>query len=191
MSSPFSGKQIYEALFTNEAHDTIEVIYNDAPEGEEPYHISIYIPGTDPENYDLKNLFAQGYSYERIQKETVLHNARRLAAYRNMVNADAAAEIKKIKAEYQKKYEDFVAAENKKYEEYTGSHSPTAIVATGIIDAVFQNNTNEEVLFRTKLAVFDMPEVKTGADRSLKQKIRSSKSLLELFGILSIMYTTP
>lgn len=191
MSSPFSGKEIYEARFTNEAHDTIEVIYNDAPEGSEPHYISVYIPGNDPDNYDVKNLFAQDYSYERIQKETIVHNARRLAAYRNMVNADAAAEIKKVKAEFQKKFDDFVALENKKYEDYAGSNSPTAIIATGIIDAVFENNTNEEVLFRTKLAVFEMPQIKTGADRSLKQKIRGSKSLLELFGILGMVYTTP
>jgi hypothetical protein len=182
MSSPFSGKEIYEARFTNEAHDTIEVIYNDAPEGSEPQYISVYIPGNDPDNYDVKNLFAQDYSYERIQKETIVHNARRLAAYRNMVNADAAAEIKKVKDEYQKKYDDFVASENKKYEDYAGSQA--AISPTSIIGAVFENNTNEELLFRTKLSLFESADLKPLLTSEKKQKIRKSKTLIELITII-------
>lgn len=170
MSSPFTGKQIKEAYFTNEAHDTIEVVYNDAPEGAEPYYISVYLPGTDPDNYDVKNLFSQGYSYEKIQEETIARKQLEAAVWRNIYKSYAAAEVERVKEEYQKKYEDLISA------------GPP--VSSNIINHVIDNNKDEELLFRAKLVVFELPAVQS-ADRTTKQKIRTAKSFLDLFAVLS------
>lgn len=171
MSSPFTGKKIIEAFFTNEAHDTIEVVYNDAPDDAEPYYVRVYLPGTDPDNYDVKNLFAEGYSYERVQEETIIRKQAEANNFRNIYKAYAAAEVERIKDEYQKKYENMIS---------TGP-----AITSNIFQYIMDNNTDEEILFRTKLAVFEIPEIKKISDRSVKQKIRTAKSLLQLLGVVS------
>jgi hypothetical protein len=66
----FSGKQILRAVFTNNANDTIELVYNHKSDGIKPEYISIWIPATDPTNENLIALKEAGWSFERIQKET-------------------------------------------------------------------------------------------------------------------------
>lgn len=173
----FTGKQIIRAVYTNESHDTIKVEYynGDTNADGTPTIIPMYI-SSDPNATYLKALFAEGYDFERVQKETVINNQEQAIAWRKMIKMFAAAEINTVKAEYQKKYEDLVA------------NAPA--LGSNIFQYVIDNNTNEEVLFRTKLAAFEAPEVKSNTDKNLKQKIRTSKSLLDLFAVLSMVYTT-
>ena len=173
----FTGKQIIRAVYTNESHDTIKVEYynGDTNADGTPTIIPMYI-SSDPNATYLKALFAEGYDFERVQKETVINNQEQAIAWRKMIKMFATAEINTVKAEYQKKYEDLVA------------NAPA--LGSNIFQYIIDNNTNEEVLFRTKLAAIEAPEVKSTTDKNLKQKIRTSKSLLDLFAVLSIIYTT-
>lgn len=238
----FSGKQILYAVFTNNANDTIEVVYNHKNDGEPPEYISVWVPATDPTNFELIGLKDEGWSFERIQREThkrledqkQAHDARlykmveskvkeQLEHYYNIVNEEANARIKaeldkyydianeeanaRIKAEIDKYYEeaDSKVKEdlNKYYQQINNEAKDTKekiaqmyeqrynemldtgpAVTTSILQAVFDNNSDEEVLFKTKLAVFDLHQIKNLKDRSTKQKIRTAKSLMELFGVL-------
>jgi len=171
MSSPFNGKQIVEAFYTNEAHDTIQIIYNDNEDlTAEPSYVTMYIPGTDPDNYDLKNLFAEGYDYERIQKETILHNQEQATIWRQIIRSQSQQDLEKIKAEYQEKYDHWL------------DQGPA--INSSILQAVMDNNVEEEALFRSKLASFELPDIKAKATKEDKQKIRTAKSMLELFAVL-------
>lgn len=173
----FTGKKIIRAVWTNEAHDTIMVEFysgETAPDGSETINVT-YIPA-DTNHSSTKALFAEGYDFERIQKETVINNAEQSIAYRKLIKAEAAFEINKVKAEYQKKYEDLI-------------QNNIIMGQEDILKAVLENNVHEDTIFRIKLAIFDLPEVKVITDKEFKSKIRFAKSLLELFGVLSTIYT--
>lgn len=237
----FSNKQILKAVFTNNANDTIELIYNHKNDGETPEYISIWIPATDPTNENLIALKTAGWSFERIQKET--HNyleqrknvqdarmyqlveskvKEQLDHYYQIINEEANARVKdeldkyyaivhqevneeanaRIKTELDKYYaiaheesqntinvtkERIAEIYEQRYNEFVDAGP---VVTSNILQAVISVNFDEDTLFKTKLAVFDLPEIKDVKDRALKQKIRTSKTLLELFGVLSTIYTT-
>ena len=193
----FTGKQILRAVFTNNSNDTIEVIYNHKDEGESPEYISVWVPATDPTNYELIGLKEEGWSLERIQREThayleeqkQAHDARmykmveskvkeQLEYYYKVVNEEVNARLgveledtkQKIAQMYEQRYNEMLD---------TGP-----AVTTNVLQAVLDNNTDEDILFKTKLAVFDIQKVKDLKDRATKQKIRTAKSLMELFGAL-------
>jgi hypothetical protein len=169
----FTGKEIARAVYTNEAHDTIMVEYYNGKvlaDGSRVL-IPVYI-SSDPNATPLKALFAEGYDFERIQKETVLTNQQQALAWRQMVKAEAAIEINKIKAEYQQKYED-----------YTSSQTP--VRSDAIIQTVFDNNTNEELLFKSKLLIFEAAEFKPKLTKPIKASIRTAKTLIDLINIIN------
>jgi hypothetical protein len=60
-------------------------------------------------------------------------------------------------------------------------------ITTTIFQSVLENNSDEELLFKSKLAAFELPQIKDIKDRASKQKIRTAKSLMELFGILDLL----
>jgi hypothetical protein len=253
----FSNKQILKAVFTNNANDTIELVYNHKNDGETPEYISIWIPATDPTNENLIALKTAGWSFERIQKET--HNyleqrknvqdarmyqlveskvKEQLDHYYQIINEEANARVKeeldkyyaivneeanaRVKEELDKYYaiaheeaDARVKEELDKY--YAKAHEESQhtinvtkekiaqiyeqrynefvdagpVVTSNILQGVISANFDEDTLFKTKLAVFDLPEIKNVKDRALKQKIRTSKTLLELFGVLGTIYKTP
>lgn len=169
----FTGKEIIRAVYTNEAHDTVMVeFYNGQVNADGSRVIIPMYISSDPNSTNLKALFAEGYDFERIQKETVIHNAEQAMAYRKLVKAEAAFEINKVKAEYQKKYEEMLG-------------NSVAADKTSVLSLLLEFNEDEEALFRTKLAIFELPQLKAVTDKEVKQKIRTSKTLLELFGILN------
>jgi hypothetical protein len=57
-------------------------------------------------------------------------------------------------------------------------------LAVDIMSLVMDNNTDEDLLFKFKLDLFDIPEV-SKLSKAGKTKIRQAKSLMELFGAVS------
>jgi len=172
----FTDKEIVRAVFSNEEHDTIEVQYNHKDEGEEPEIISVHIPALDPDYSELKDLFDEGWDYERIQLETVTYNKEQGQAFRDIYRFFAQNEVKRIKHKFETKYKTLVEEEQLDRD-----------VSNSVVNEVLDKNEDEDILFRAKLAVFEIPEIKalkTKAGRDKKQKIRTSETLLELFTIL-------
>lgn len=174
----FTGKEIARAVYTNEAHDTIMVEYYNGKVLDDGSRvlIPVYI-SSDPNATYLKELFAEGYDFERIQRETVINNQQQLMAWRQMVKAEAAIEIAKVKRDYEKKYDRLIS-------------NSGVINKQTLLSAVIESNQTEEILFRTKLEMFDLLEVKKSTSKDIKRKIRNAKSLLELFGILNDIMKT-
>lgn len=169
----FTGKEIARAVYTNEAHDTILVEYYNGQVQADGARVlvPVYI-SSDPNATYLKDLFAEGYDFERIQKETVLNNQQQSMVWRQMVRAEAAVEVNRIKAEYQRKYEEYTSAQ-------------TPIRADDIIQTVFDNNTDEELLFKSKLRIFESDEFKPKLTRQIKASIRTAKTLIDLINIIN------
>ena len=61
--------------------------------------------------------------------------------------------------------------------------TPSAPVVTtdNVIKFLFEKESDEDTVFKAKLAVFNKPEVKNNVDRELKMKIRKAKTIPQLF----------
>jgi len=170
----FTGKHIRHAVFTSEAHDIIEVCYNHKDEGEEPEYIYTFVPAV-LEHPDLKELFNEGYDFERVQKETVINNQQQTIAWRKIIKAEAGVEIEKVKKQYEDKFNELSAS------------GVTDFSAVPVM--ILQNNANEEYLFKAKIALFELPAIKEIKDTKGKAKIRGSKTLLDLFTAVNELIT--
>lgn len=169
MTAPFTGKPIVEAYFTNEANDTIQVVYNEGTE-EAQNLVSVYVPATDFNHYMLKALLAEGFDFEQIARNTINRKRLEAAMWSTVYKRYAAEEVKAVKLEYQQKLEQAL--------------SSSVITSGDILSAVLTHNGDTDALFRAKLAVFELPEVKALKDRALKQQIRTAKTFLQLFAVL-------
>ena len=185
----FSGKQIFKAVFTNNANDTIELVYDHKSDGIKPEYISIWIPATDPTNENLIALKEAGWSFERIQKETHENIDMMVKARQAQIHQQIDAKVKEqvdryyeiINSETEMTREQIATAYEKRYAEMINT-GPA--ITTTVFQSVLDNNADEELLFKSKLAAFELPQIKNLKDRAVKQKIRTAKSLMELFGIL-------
>ena len=185
----FSGKQILKAVFTNNANDTIELVYDHKSDNIKPEYISIWIPATDPTNENLIALKEAGWSFERIQKETHENIDVMLKARSAQIHQQIDAKVKEqvdryyelINSETEMTREQIAAAYEQRYAEMINT-GPA--ITTTVFQSVLDNNADEELLFKSKLAAFEIPQIKELKDRAAKQKIRTAKSLMELFGIL-------
>lgn len=185
----FSNKEILKAVFTNNANDTIEVVFNHKEEGETPQYISIWVPATDPQNDNLIALKEAGWSFERIQRETHESIDLLLKARQSQISQQIDAKVKEqvdryyelINSETEMTREQIAAAYEQRYAEMINT-GPA--ITTTVFQSVLDNNADEELLFKSKLAAFEIPQIKELKDRAAKQKIRTAKSLMELFGIL-------
>lgn len=172
----FAGKEIIRAVYTNEAHDTIVVeFYNGQVNADGSRVIIPMYISSDPNSSNLKALFAEGYDFERIQKETVIHNAEQSIAYRKLLKAAAAEEVEKVKKQYEDKFNELSAS---------GLTDFSAVPAM-----ILQNNTNDEYIFKAKIALFELPAIKEIKDTKGKAKIRGSKTLLDLFTAVNELIT--
>jgi len=52
-----------------------------------------------------------------------------------------------------------------------------------VAEYIIDNFENEDMVFKTKLAIFNLPEVKNNQDREIKMKVRKAKSIPELFAV--------
>ena len=164
-------------------------MYDHKSDGIKPEYISIWIPATDPTNENLIALKEAGWSFERIQKETHENIDAMLKARQSQIHRQIDAKVKEqvdryyeiINSETEMTREQIATAYEQRYAEMINT-GPA--ITTTVFQSVLDNNADEELLFKSKLAAFEIPKIKELKDRASKQKIRTAKSLMELFGIL-------
>lgn len=171
MSTPFDGKTIANAFFTNEANDTIQVIYDQGDDPLNPNWGSVYVSALDPDHYMLKSLLGLGYTLEKIAENTVAQKRLEGAMWAGVYRRYAAEEVKALKADYQEKLDKITAS--------------VPSDASSVFQNVLTHNHDVDALFKAKLAIFEIPEVKACKDRALKQSIRTAKTFVQLFGALN------
>ena len=86
-------------------------------------------------------------------------------------------EVEKYKeSEIKKTKEDLLSKFNK-------PSAPIRYTPEKVAEYIIDNFENEDMVFKTKLAIFNLPEVKNNQDREIKMKVRKAKSILELFAV--------
>lgn len=167
MATPFDDKHIVDAFFTDQANTTIEVLYQE--DSDNTKTTAVYVPA-DPSHYLMRALIERGFNHEKIAENTIRRKKLESALWTQAYKRYATEEVKVIKAEYQRKLDEVIATTTDK--------------VVDVFAAVMQHNTNEDMLFKAKLAIFDMPEIKAIKARDRKQAIRTAKTFIQLFAAL-------
>lgn len=161
---------VVSAKFDNREQTTIAVILEDENGSAFEYNID----AQDHEHEDYKALiFDCGWDLERIQRETVAINQANYQVFRKAMQEEYKLEIERLKLKH--KVELAEAAAKVK---------PADHVAVVNIQDILDNNNNEEILFQSKLVLFDRPEI-NAVSKTKKAEIRKATSLMELFGAVA------
>lgn len=155
----FTKKNVITARFINDGHTTIEVLHT--IKGDEKAHA--YILEYDKDSTDYQDLEKAGWDLERIQEETAGY--KRAASLQHDTAVAAAAQ------EWLK-------------ENPTTIENIVNVAVTDIIGSIIDKNKDEDTVFKAKLAVMELDDVKKSKDTKLKQEIRKAKTLIEVVSYL-------
>lgn len=155
----FTKKNVITARFINDEHTTIEVLHT--IKGDEKAHA--YILEYDKDSTDYQDLEKAGWDLERIQEETAGY--KRAASLQHDTAVAAAAQ------EWLK-------------ENPTTIENIVNVAVTDIIGSIIDKNEDEDTIFKAKLAVMELDDVKKSKDTKLKQEIRKAKTLIEVVSYL-------
>ena len=155
----FTKKNVITARFINDEHTTIEVLHT--IKGDEKAHA--YILEYDKDSTDYQDLEKAGWDLERIQEETAGY--KRAASLQHDTAVAAAAQ------EWLK-------------ENPTTVENVVNVPVTDIIGSIIDKNEDEATVFKAKLAVMELDDVKKSKDTKLKQEIRKAKTLIEVVSYL-------
>jgi len=161
MGMPFKGR-IINARFSNEKNDTIEVTYD--RDGEIiPFYLSV-----DPTHPAFKALLEEGWDIERVQKATVEFNRTQSRTMNNLIDTMLSDYKKDLRKEFQRELDRRL-----------GEMREVEVTKSQLFKTVIDSNKDEEVIFKVKLAIFDLPEIKSLKDRAGKMKLRKAKTLIQ------------
>ena len=154
----FTKKNVITARFINEGHTTIEVLHT--IKGDEKAHA--YILEYDKDSADYQDLEKAGWDLERIQEETAGY--KRAASLQHDTAVAAAAQ------------------------QWLKENPPEEVVierienikVDDIIGSIISKNEDEDTVFKAKLAIMELDDVKKSKDTKLKQEIRKAKTLIEV-----------
>jgi len=155
----FTKKNGITARFINDSHTTIEVLHT--IKGDEKAHA--YILEYDKDSTDYQDLEKAGWDLERIQEETAGYKRAASLQHDTAVAAAAQEWLKENPA----RVEEIVNAP-----------------ITDIIGSIIDKNEDEDTIFKAKLAVMELDDVKKSKDTKLKQEIRKAKTLIEVVSYL-------
>lgn len=154
----FTKKNVITARFINDGHTTIEVLHT--IKGDEKAHA--YILEYDKDSADYQDLEKAGWDLERIQEETAGY--KRAASLQHDTAVAAAAQ------------------------QWLKENPPEEVVierienikVDDIIGSIISKNEDEDTVFKAKLAIMELDDVKKSKDTKLKQEIRKAKTLIEV-----------
>ena len=155
----FTKKNVITARFINDEHTTIEVLHT--IKGDEKAHA--YILEYDKDSTDYQDLEKAGWDLERIKEETAGYKRAASLQHDTAVAAAAQEWLKENPA----RVEEIVNAP-----------------ITDIIGSIIDKNEDEDTVFKAKLAVMELDDVKKSKDTKLKQEIRKAKTLIEVVSYL-------
>ncbi len=112
--------------------------------------VCAYILEYDKDSEDFKNLEKAGWDLERITEETVGYKREASRLYNEEINA-AAVEMNK-----------------------------TNIPVNNVVNHILEFNEDEDMIFKSKLAIMELDIVKKSRATKAKQEIRKAKTLLEV-----------
>ena len=184
----FTVDNIIEARYTNNKQDTIIVLWTDNNTGNFESYVEVNSVSHQElinAGWDHAKLIDSTADWKRTQAKAMHDSAINFLGntYKDRVvqlEAEYAIQSKSLETEHDK----LIASYAKKTEVLQEKYEKTQhLYGVGLIDNLFTNNTNADLVFQTKLEVLDKPEIKS-ASKPIKASIRQSKSLTELLGII-------
>jgi hypothetical protein len=160
----FTKKNVITARFINDEHTTIEVVHT--IKSDEKAHA--YIFEYDKDCDEMKQLDKIGWDLERIQEETAGYKREASRLHDESVAAAAQQWLEANPPEIVTEIETII--ENIKVDDIIGS--------------IISKNKDEDTIFRSKLAVMELDDVKKSKDTKAKQEIRKANTLIEVIGQL-------
>jgi len=152
----FTKENVITAKFINDEHAVIEVLTNIKDT------VHSYALEYDKDSEDFKNLEKAGWDLERITEETVGYKREASRIHNESIQAAAQEWIKENPPE-----EVVVERiENIKVDDIIGS--------------IISKNKDEDIIFRSKLAVMELDIVKESKATKAKQEIRKAKTLIDV-----------
>jgi hypothetical protein len=152
------SKRIVTAYYISNNYDTIFVKWLDDDGKEHVFHL----PADDTDNPDYIDLVEEGWTKDRLLDSTAEYKQRTSREFATFVNAQAKHLIISQSMKAEKKLKSMGLD---KYE------------------AIMDNNTNKEEIFKVKLWALELPFIKD-SDTKLKRDIRKSKTILSTLGII-------
>lgn len=157
-------ENVITAKFVNEEHTTIEVLYTTKDDD----NAHVYVFEYDKDRDEMKQLDKIGWDLERIQEETVGYKREASRLHDESIAAAAQEWLEANPPEIVTEIETII--ENIKVDDIIGS--------------IISKNTDEDTIFRSKLAVMELDDVKKSKDTKAKQEIRKANTLIEVIGQL-------
>lgn len=153
------------ARYIDEDRQNIEVMHIiDNPENVHGREAKLHVLPVD-ENDDQFKALLEHYTYDDIMEMTYSYNQNAERAFEEQVIAIAQksgvlnmADIEVVSEEYVNKFVDIM-----------------------FVEGTIAENELKELLFKTKLKLFELKTVKDSKNRELKSKLRKAKSLKEVF----------
>jgi len=154
----FTKENVISARLINEEHTTIEVVHT--IKGDDKAHS--YILEYDKDSQDFQALEKAGWDLERITEETVEYKRETSRIYNESIETAAQQWLEENPPE-----EVVVERiENIKVDDIIGS--------------IISKNKDEDIIFRSKLAVMELDIVKESKATKVKQEIRKAKTLIDV-----------
>ena len=150
----FTKKNVVSARFINDEHTTIEVLHTIDSDD----NLRPYILEYDKDCLNIQALAKDGWDLENITEETIAYKKEASRLYNEEINA-AATEMNK-------------------------TNKPILIANDEVMNKVLELNKDEDTLFKAKLAIMELDDVKKSNDTKLKQEIRKAKTLIEVVSYL-------
>jgi len=154
----FTKENVISARLINEEHTTIEVVHT--IKGDDKAHS--YILEYDKDSQDFQALEKAGWDLERITEETVEYKRETSRIYNESIETAAQQWLEENPPE-----EVVVERiENIKVDDIIGS--------------IISKNKDEDIIFRSKLAIMELDIVKESKATKVKQEIRKAKTLIDV-----------
>jgi hypothetical protein len=159
----FTKKNVITARFINDSHTTVEVVHT--IKGDDKAHA--YFFEYDKDCDEMKQLDKAGWNLEILTDETIAYKREASRVHDESLHNAA------MKFLHENPPEEVVIEriENIKVDDIIGS--------------IISKNEDEDMLFRAKLAVMELPAAKASKKTKVKQDIRKAKSLIELISNIS------
>lgn len=186
----FEDKFISSVRYTNDDHDTIEVLW--AEDGSQQSYFPYYINVLDAANVDVQYLESIGWNSERIYRNTITQNYEVSKHMKNMRMKEMRAEIEKMIEEGTLNVENlpgFADIEQRHQRELADlrllMNTKPSAASLDWLDFLVEYNNDEDNLFKIKLQVLE--RYKDQLDQKTRTAVRKTKSLVELVSLLKFL----
>lgn len=184
----FTVDNVIEARYTSAVQDTVLVLWTDGVSGNFESYVEVGSAdhtALESAGWDHKKVTEVSAEWKR-QQAKAMHDAavnflgKMYEDKVALMEADFAA----LMVEHKKRNAKEAAALEQKTLDLQEKYEKTQhLYGVGLIENLIKNNDNPDLVFQTKLEALDDPVVKNSS-KELKAKLRKSKTLSEVVGVV-------